>query len=169
MIASHTDSSVMLQKGGATRPFVLSAVLNVAKAVAQVISAPALEGPPAPGDTPPMLRLFALSLLAATAFAVGCVPVARDATCVAADACDQALERPTEDFAVTDPVFGDDLNGDGTAGVDLTDVGTCWQNAGSAAPCIAACQAFLDEQVGIAQGQNNVAVIEACGGDVEEE
>jgi hypothetical protein len=97
--------------------------------------------------------------------AVGCVPIERDAACVAAQACDQALERPFGDFEQTDPVFGDDLNGDGTVG----DAGTCWANAEAAVPCVNACNDFLAEQIAIAQAQGNDAVILACGGSVEEE
>lgn len=98
---------------------------------------------------------------AVLALVVGaCVPIARDPACVSADACDQALERPFGDFVVTDPVFGDDLNGDGTIG----DAGTCWQNNESAVPCIAVCNDFLKEQVDIAVAQGNQAVIDACGG-----
>jgi hypothetical protein len=93
----------------------------------------------------------------------GCTPVDRDPACIAADACDQALERPFGDFGAQDLAFGDDLNGDGEAG----DVGTCWQNADTAAPCVAACQDFLAEQQELARAVGNVAVLEACGGSLE--
>lgn len=98
------------------------------------------------------LRLFASALLIAVS---GCVPIERDAACVAAQACDEALERPFGDFAETDPVFGD--------------AGTCWANAETAKPCINACTAFLADQIAIADAQGNNAVILACGGAVEEE
>ena len=110
----------------------------------------------------PAMR-FPIALVVLALAAGACVPIARDAACVTAEECDLALERPFGDFAVTDPVFGDDLNGDGTIG----DAGTCWQNAEAAAPCVAACNEFLADQVEIAVAQNNQAVIDACGG-VEE-
>ena len=113
----------------------------------------------------PRMRAFAPALLLVVAASFGCVPIARDAACVAAQACDEALERPFGDFAPTDPVFGDDLNGDGTVG----DAGTCWANAEAAKPCVDACTDFLAEQVAIAQAQGNDAVILACGGAVEQE
>lgn len=108
---------------------------------------------------------FALASALVLAALPACVPIARDAACVAAQACDNALERPFGDFEQTDPVFGDDLNGDGTVG----DAGTCWANAEAAKPCIDACNDFLAEQVAIAEAQGNDAVILACGGAVEEE
>jgi hypothetical protein len=111
------------------------------------------------------MRAFAPVLLVVVAASLGCVPIARDPACIAAQACDEALERPTGDYEPTDPVFGDDLNDDGTAG----DAGTCWANAETAKPCIDACNDFLAEQVAIAQAQGNDAVILACGGAVEEE
>lgn len=116
-----------------------------------------------------MLRFSALASLAVLAVSAACAPVARDPACIAADACDQALELPTEDFAANNPQFGDDLNNDGVAGVDLTDSGTCWQNAETAAVCAKTCQDFLAAELANAQEDNNVAVIEACGGDVSEE
>lgn len=100
---------------------------------------------------------LALVLFAAV---VACTPIDRDPTCVAAEACDLALERPFGDFAVTDPIFGDDLNGDGTT----TDAGTCWQSAESAVPCIDGCTDFVQEQLDLAIAQGNQAVIDACGG-----
>jgi hypothetical protein len=116
-----------------------------------------------------MRRFAPVSMVVVLAFAlaalVGCVPIERDAACVNAQKCDQALERPFGDFEVTDPVFGDDLNGDGTAG----DAGTCWANAEAAKPCVDACNDFLAEQIAIAEAQGNDAVILACGGAVEEE
>lgn len=97
---------------------------------------------------------IAFAVLAVVAFA-GCVPLPRDQACLDAEACDAALERPFGDFNADDPVFGD--------------VGTCWQNADSQKPCILSCQEFLADQVAIAQGQGNQAVIDACGGvDAEE-
>jgi hypothetical protein len=99
-------------------------------------------------------------------FFVGCAPIARDAACVDADACDQALEQPFGSFAATDPQFGDDLNGDGTAGL-AGDTGSCWTNAETAKPCVDECNRFRAEQVAIAQAQNNAVVAEACGGALE--
>lgn len=112
----------------------------------------------------PLPVALLVASMASLASVSGCVPIARDAACVAAQACDEALERPFGDFAPTDPVFGDDLNGDGTVG----DVGTCWQNAEAAKPCVDACNDFLAEQVAIAQAQGNDAVIAACGGSAGE-
>lgn len=111
------------------------------------------------------MRRFALVLVLVSAALTGCVPIARDAACVAAQACDVSLERPFGDFEQTDPVFGDDLNGDGTVG----DAGTCWANAEAAKPCVNACTEFLADQIAIAEAQGNNAVILACGGAVEEE
>lgn len=100
------------------------------------------------------MRFLALAL--ALAALAGCAPpLKRDAACLAAEKCDAALERPFEDFKADDPVFGD--------------LGTCWQNADSQAPCILSCQQFLADQVELAQAQGNQAVIDACGGVVEGE
>jgi hypothetical protein len=110
-----------------------------------------------------MLRaaLVALPLLVT----VACAPVERDPACVQAEACDQVLEEPFEDFNADDPVFGDDLNGDGKTGVeagDINDVGTCWQNADTAAVCAKQCQDFLKEQADLAAEDDNQAVVDAC-------
>ncbi len=84
--------------------------------------------------------------------ASGCV-IDRKAECIDAEACDQALEQPFGDFNADDPVFGD--------------LGTCWQTEDTAAPCVAQCNTFRADQVELATAQNNLAVIEACGGSVE--
>ncbi len=104
--------------------------------------------------------LLVIGLLSALA---GCSAIERDPACVLAEKCDNALEEPSGDFVANDPVFGDDLNADGTAG-QFGDVGTCWQNADTAKPCIQACKDFVKEQAAIAQGDGDQAVVDACGG-----
>jgi hypothetical protein len=106
-------------------------------------------------------------LAAAIASAVAaCAPVGRSQECLDADACDKALELPFGDFVATDPVFGDDLNGDGNVDGTLTDSGTCWQNAETAKTCAAECTRFIQEQNALAVQVGNQGVIDACGGDL---
>jgi hypothetical protein len=94
------------------------------------------------------VALFAVFGIAAS----GCV-IDRKAECIDAEACDRALEQPFGDFNADDATFGD--------------LGTCWQTEDTAAPCVAACNTFRADQVELATEQNNLAVIEACGGSVE--
>ena len=109
-----------------------------------------------------MIRALVLTLASLSAlFASGCSAIKRDAQCVAAEKCDSSLQQPFGDFAANDPVFGDDLNKDGTAG-QFGDVGTCWQSADTAKPCVAQCKAFIQEQHDIAAGVNDTGVLAAC-------
>ena len=97
---------------------------------------------------------FVFCSLAACALSA-CVLLPRDPACIAAEACDAALERPVGDYQADDQVFGD--------------LGTCWQNAETQKPCIATCLAFVADELAIGQAQNNKAVVEACGGVFEEQ
>jgi hypothetical protein len=106
------------------------------------------------------LTFCAATLCTVVVFAA-CAPVPRAAECDLADACDQALEQPFGSFAKNDPQFGDDLDGDGDAAEG--DVGTCWQNAETAKPCVDECTRFVAEQRAIAEQQENGAVLAACG------
>jgi hypothetical protein len=97
-----------------------------------------------------MNRAFALvaaALVLAPLFGA-CVPIARKDECVKADACDQAREDPFDSFLATDAQFGD--------------VGTCWQNEETAKACVAECDAFVADELAIAQANNNLGVIDAC-------
>ena len=111
----------------------------------------------------PAMKLAPLLLVFLVA---GCGAIKRDPACAAAEKCDNALQEPFGDFAANDPVFGDDLNKDKNAG-QFGDVGTCWQSADTAKPCIAQCKAFLKEQHDIAVANNDQAVIDACPVDAK--
>ncbi|MDP2343635.1 MAG: hypothetical protein Q8O67_21935 [Deltaproteobacteria bacterium] len=97
-----------------------------------------------------MNRAFAFAAAVLVLVAAACVPIARKAECENADACDQAREDPFNSFPATDAQFGD--------------LGTCWQNEETAKACVAECNAFLADELAIAQAANNIALIEACGG-----
>ncbi len=102
-----------------------------------------------------------LPLLVLAYVSSACVPLARDAACVAADNCDKALDEPFGSFDVTDDQFGD-------AAAD-PNVGTCWFSADTAAPCIQTCNAFVAEERQRALEQNRLDIFEACGGDLDED
>ncbi|HEY4222880.1 MAG TPA: hypothetical protein VGO62_16095 [Myxococcota bacterium] len=105
-----------------------------------------------------ILVLFALLGLTA------CSAIKRDAACVAAEKCDDALQTPFGSFAANDPVFGDDINGKGNEEGNFGNVGTCWQNAATAKPCIDQCKAFTQEQHDIAVQSGLQDVADACPG-----
>jgi hypothetical protein len=94
-----------------------------------------------------MRMIVVVSLLS---LSVACGGIARDPSCAAADSCDQSLAEPFNSFSATNPQFGD--------------TGSCWQNDGTAAPCIEACTDFVAQQANQAKAANNRAVIAACGG-----
>jgi hypothetical protein len=106
-------------------------------------------------------RMKRVLVLAAVVLVAACGAIPRDAACVAAEKCDNALQEPFGSFAATDPQFGDNLNGDDTAG-QFGDVGTCWQSADTAKPCIAQCKQFVKEQHDIAAANNDQGVLDAC-------
>jgi hypothetical protein len=109
-----------------------------------------------------LVRRFPVAVVLAVAaplvLPVACTPLPRDAACVAAEACDQALEEPFGSFGADDTQFGD--------------AGTCWLTADTAKPCITACADFLAEQVatfdadgdGVAEDSTQQAVVDACSG-----
>jgi hypothetical protein len=88
--------------------------------------------------------------------AAACGPLARDAACEKADACDRALETPYGSFAVDDVQFGD--------------AGSCWLSADTAEPCITACEQFVADRLaevdndgdGRAEVATNQTVVDAC-------
>lgn len=108
-----------------------------------------------------MIRALALPILLSLLLLPACTAIARDKSCADAEKCDNSLQAPFGDFAANDPVFGDDLNKDGKA-AQFGDVGTCWQSADTAKPCVAQCKAFLQEQHDLAAAVNDQGVLAAC-------
>jgi hypothetical protein len=123
------------------------------------------------------MRLLILGLVLVVA---GCSAIKRDAACVAAEKCDDALQaevsgtnthgfangQGVSQFGATDPVFGDDLDGNPAHAGQFGNVGSCWQSADTAKPCVDQCNQFVKDQQVDATANNDAAVLAACGGKV---
>lgn len=92
-------------------------------------------------------------VITVTGAVAGCVPIARDGACLAAEACDDALDQPFNDFDADDQTFGD--------------AGTCWANGETAKACVVECDKFVTDQLALAEASNNRGIIVACGGSLE--
>ena len=120
-----------------------------------------------------------IAIAAATlAVASGCSALKRDAACVAAEKCDEALQAQNSNaaspgfsngegvsqFAATDPVFGDDIDGNKDHAGFFGNVGSCWQSADTAKPCVDQCKQFVADQQALAVDNLDQAAFGACGG-----
>ena len=97
-----------------------------------------------------MIRLA--TLFFAVCVVGGCV-IERKAECVAAKQCDQARDDPYDGFEDDDDAFGE--------------TGSCWQTEETAAPCVAACNNFVAQQLAAGVAADNLGLIVACGGSVD--
>ena len=101
-----------------------------------------------------MKRFVVLAIAVATSLVSACVPIEPKAECAkTANKCDQSLDEPFGSFVDTDQTFGTG--------------GTCWQNEETAKACVNECNAFVAEQLALAEEQKNNAAIVGCGGSVE--